>query len=160
MALELVSITLADARRFIAEHHSHSAPPIGWRFGVGVIDADRLVAVGVAGRPVARYLDSPDNIEITRVATDGTRMACSMVYAHLCAAARHLGYRTAYTYTLVSECATCPKAAGFTFDADSSDTRTWNRPRRPRLELDLFGNRPTPPVAKLRWARRLTRSPA
>lgn len=34
--LELVPITLADAKRFVGQHHRHNLPPVTWRFGVGV----------------------------------------------------------------------------------------------------------------------------
>lgn len=156
MTLRLVPVTLRDARRFIAEHHSHNAPPTGWLFGVGVEEVGGgLVAVGIAGRMKARALDKLDNVEIIRVATDCTPMSCSMVYGHLCSAAKHLGRRRVYTYTLARERASCVKAVGFVIDAELPDERGWNRPCRPRIEYDLFGAQRTPMEPKVRWVREL-----
>lgn len=153
----LVPLTLADCRRFVASYHSHSPVTAkGWLFGVGVRGSDgNLAAVGIASRVKARHLDKLEHVEISRVATDCTRMACSMVYGHLCSAAKHLGRTRAYTYTLASECASCVKAAGFVFDAESPDERGWDRSKRPRVEVDLFGNERTPHEAKVRWRREL-----
>lgn len=156
MTLELVPISLAEARRFVAEHHSHNEPTTGWKFGVGVQLADRLVAVGVAEPPRARLLDpSRRSVEITRVATDRTRMACSMVYGALCRAAKALGYRRAYTYTLEEECAACVRAAGFVYDGTTKPDDDWNKPGRPRRTTNLFGDRLIPTGVKHRWRRDL-----
>lgn len=157
--LRLVPITLRDARRFVAQHHSHNDPPAGWLFGVGVARGDDLVAVGVAARVRARALDRLDAVEIVRVATDRTPMACSMIYGHLCSAAKHLGRSRAYTYTLASEPATCVKAAGFVFDG-TVRAEDWERPGRPRYATDLFGTPRTPPGEKCRWRRDLVKEAA
>src|SRR5215469_11690831 len=111
--LELYPIELRNARRFIADHHSHAGEPRAWRFGVGVLAGGELVGVGIAARPKAGGLDSGRALEITRVATIGTPNACSRIYAALCRAGGALGYVEAWTYTLEGECAVCPRAAGF-----------------------------------------------
>lgn len=153
--MQLVPISLAQARRFVAEHHSHNGPTNGWKFGVGVECDGQLVAVGVCEPVKARLLGDDRCIEIVRVATDRTRMACSMVYGALCRAAKALGYLVAYTYTLASECASCVKAAGFVFDAFVSENSGWSRVNRPRVDIDLFGT-PTKPLGeKVRWRRDL-----
>lgn len=101
--LTLQPITLAEARAFIAREHSHNQAVVGWIVGVGVMAGDVMVAVGVLGRPVARKLQQADPFlaEITRVATDRTRHACSKVYGALCRAASALGYRRVITYLSV-----------------------------------------------------------
>lgn len=35
-AAEIVPLTLAEARRYVAEHHRHNEPPIGHRFSIGL----------------------------------------------------------------------------------------------------------------------------
>ncbi|GLI00644.1 XF1762 family protein [Phytohabitans aurantiacus] len=58
-----------------------------------------LVGVAIVGRPVARHLDDGLTLEVTRVATDGHRNACSLLYAAAWHAAKALGYRRLITYT-------------------------------------------------------------
>jgi len=150
--LELAPVTRRVARQWIATHHAHSRPPDGWRFGVSVLVDGEIVGVGCAGQPKARPLDDGRTIEITRVCTIGTPNACSRIYAALCGAAKRLGYRTAYTYTLEDECASCPRAAGFVLDG-CTPGRSWSVPSRPRVEVDLFGEARTPLGPKHRWKR-------
>jgi hypothetical protein len=86
--LALQPITLGEANAFVAEHHRHSRPVLSWKFGVAINDGARIVGVGIAGRPVARFLDDGWTLEVTRVCTDGARNACSMLYAALARAWR------------------------------------------------------------------------
>lgn len=72
--------------------------------------------VAIAGRPVARRLDDGESLEILRVCTDGTRNACSMLYAAIRKAGRALGYKRIITYTLPNEGGASLRAAGFYFD--------------------------------------------
>ena len=148
--------TLKAARRFVGEHHRHSAPPIGGLFAVAVEDeAGATVAVGIAARPVARLLDDGATIEVTRCCTTaGAPNAASMIYGALCRAARALGYSTAVTYTLAAELGVSLRASGWDRVADVR-LDTWNRPGRSRYEHDLFGNAVTPAGAKVRWERAL-----
>lgn len=157
VTLKLCNITLKEARAFVAAHHSHNRPPQGWCFGVGVVSDGRLVAVGTAGRPVARLLDDGRTLEITRVATDHTRMACSMVYGALCRAGAALGWRSAITYTLESECAACIKASGFVSTSSAGSNVGFDGGNRYRVETNLFGERLRPDGPKRLWRRELVR---
>ena len=112
--LEIRPITLRAANAYVAQHHRHNQPTNGHKFSVSVWDGDRMCGVAIAGQPIARKLDDGLTIEIRRVCTDGTRNACSILYAACAKAARAMGYRRAITYTLVSEPGTSLKAAGFT----------------------------------------------
>jgi hypothetical protein len=87
--VELAPITRDGARAFVAAHHRHSRPPTGWLFGVALMDAGAVVAVGMAGRPTARHLADGLTVEITRVCI-GTPNAASRIYG---GAARALGAR-------------------------------------------------------------------
>ena len=151
----LAPVTLSEARAFILAHHRHNRPPVGWLFGVGLRDSDELVAVAVAGRPVARMLDDGATIEITRVCTLGTRNAASRLYGAVCRAAAALGYRRAITYTLASEPGSSLRAAGFQVDGDVEPRDTWARPRRGRYPATIWGETVLPDEPRVRWHRDL-----
>jgi hypothetical protein len=149
-------VTLAESRRFIAEHHRHNIPPVGWLWGVGLEDeAGRLVGVAVAGRPVARHLQDGRTLEITRVCVlDGMPMANSVLYGAVLRAAEALGYQRVVTYTLEGESGASLRAVGFAPDGFVEEAE-WNSPSRPRYEVDLFGNRRRPPGRRVRWVKAL-----
>ena len=75
-------ISQKEANAFIAEHHRHHKPPQGYKFAIGVNDGEKVVGVITVGRPVARMLDNGWTAEVTRCCTDGTKNACSILYAH------------------------------------------------------------------------------
>lgn len=157
--LELMPITLAEARRFIALHHRHNKPPVGWKVGVGLAVDGQLVGVGVLSRPVARKLaaQEPRTIEITRVCTVGDKNANSRLYGALCRAAAALGYTAAVTYTLEEESGASLRAAGFRLEgqATTRPDQTWDMPSRPRVQTNLLGEETIPVGPKLRWRRSL-----
>lgn len=131
MTLIITPVTFAQACAFIDHFHRHHKHPQGWKFGCGVKQDDRLVGVVVVGRPVARVLDDGLTLEVTRLCTDGTPHAASMLYATVWKAAKALGYQRLITYTLDSEPGTSLRAAGFVKLADIRQ-RNWNCPSRPR----------------------------
>jgi hypothetical protein len=91
VSLRTVPVTFAQACQFVADWHRHHRPPVGHKFSLGVADAEVLVGVAIVGRPVARMLDDGLTLEVTRVATDGSRNACSLLYAAAWQAAKALG---------------------------------------------------------------------
>jgi hypothetical protein len=91
-----------------------------------------LVAVGMAGRPVARHYDDGVTLEFTRVSSDGTRNATSMLYSALTRAAFALGYTRVITYTQAAESGASLRAAGWRVLASRPATKGWSRPSRPR----------------------------
>lgn len=112
-----------------------------------VDDAGEVVGVGIAGNP-ARTWQGTGRVVLSRVATPGTENACSMIYGALCRAAKALGYREAWTYTLPEEPGASLRAAGFE-DRGLTDGGEWDRPSRARRAAV----RPEP---KRRWVRRLS----
>src|SRR2546426_11831350 len=99
MSLELVPITLDEAKVFIGKEHRHHAPPVGHRWSIGVVGPDGvLCGVVVTGRPVARAVNRYVTAEVTRLATDGTKNACSILYAAAARAAQAMGYKKIQTY--------------------------------------------------------------
>lgn len=124
-------VTLAQANDFVAEHHRHHKPVRGHKFSIGCLQAGRLVGVAIVGRPVSRYLDNGLTLEITRLCTDGTYNACSMLYAAAWRAARAMGYRRMVTYTLDTEDGASLRAAGWTLTANTRGG-SWDCPSRRR----------------------------
>lgn len=155
--MNLVPITLDEAKQFVGRHHRHNKPPVSWKFGVGLVNGDpeTLIGVAIAGRPVGRGLDKPGVIEITRVCCLDCRNANSRLYGAILRAAAALGYRTAYTYTLASESGASLRAAGWEVDAELSPRPTWNCAVRSRTQTDMFGTEQRPSEAKIRWKKLL-----
>jgi len=129
-------IRLADAQAFVVAHHRHARPVTGhlWSLGLWAGPLD-LRGVAIVGRPVARHLDDGHTVEITRLATDGTRNACSRLYAACCREARRRGYQRVVTYTLASEPGVSLRASGFTRVAFTRG-RQWDTPTRHRRQRE------------------------
>ena len=144
MTLTVVPVTFRQACTFIDAHHRHHRPPQGIRFALGVTADGKLVGVATVGRPVARRLDDATTAEITRVATDGTGNANSMLYAACWRAARAMGYQRIVTYTQDGETGASLRAAGFCPAAHLPAGSGWDRPSRSRTG-DTGG------VARTRW---------
>lgn len=129
--------------RYVKDHHRHHRPPNGGLFAIGLAEGDQIVGVVIVGRPVARMLADGFTCEVTRLATDGTRNACSMLYRAAWRAAKAMGYRRLVTYTLPEEGGASLRGAGFRL-IGSAGGGTWNRQTRPRVDLH-------PTQVKLRW---------
>jgi hypothetical protein len=69
-----------------------------------------------------------------------------MIYGSLCRAAKALGYREAWTYTLPEEPGTSLRAAGFEEMGLTKASETYSRPSRSRRPA-------VRPEAKRRWMR-------
>ncbi|WP_160050812.1 XF1762 family protein [Nocardiopsis sp. FR4] len=135
MGLTLVPVPLAEAKAFIEVWHRHLKPPRGHKFSLGLIgDEGVLVAVAVVGRPVARGLDDGRTLEVTRLASDGSRNTCSMLYAASWRAARALAYRRLVTYTRADESGASLRAAGWRPVAELPAREDGHPPRRTRAE--------------------------
>ena len=113
MSLYLVPVEWEHIRDFIADWHRHNKPPVGWKFGIGLMMGQTLVGVATAGRPVARHLDDGLTLEVNRTCTDGTPNANSMLYGAVWRAARAMGYRRCITYTQADETGASLRAAGW-----------------------------------------------
>ena len=153
--MTLVPINITDAKRFVGRHHRHNRPPVSGLFAVGLENGGGLIGVAIAGRPVARPLQDGSTVEITRVCTLEHKNANSRLYGAITRAAKALGYRRAYSYTLQSESGASLKAAGFVVDAILPARATWNCPARQRVQTDLFGEETRPSEPKIRWLKML-----
>lgn len=93
--LEIVPMTLREANAFVEQNHRHHGATVGHKFSIGLSDGEKIVGVAIVGRPVSRHLDDGWTLEVNRLCTDGTRNACSMLYAAAWRAARAMGYTAA-----------------------------------------------------------------
>lgn len=148
-----VPLTLAEANALIAQLHRHHKPVVGHRFTIGAEAAGRLVGAAVVGRPVARKTEQYRVAEVTRLVTDGTRNACSLLYGATARAAEAMGYDRIQTFILEGEPGTSLKAAGWVFEG-YTEGGDWNRPGRGGRRTDQ------PMGRKQRWAKVFRRAKA
>jgi hypothetical protein len=137
-------IGLREARRFVADVHRHHDAPQGGKFAIAAWHDQQCVGVAIVGRPVSRVLDDGWTAEVIRVATDGTRNACSFLYGAAKRAAQALGYRKVITYTLVEESGASLRAVGWN-RIGLAGGGSWQRRVRPHAS-----NR-HPQQQKIRW---------
>lgn len=147
--LRVVPVELDEANAFVAALHRHHDEATGHRFSLGAVTADgRLVGVAIVGRPVARMVPKNRVIEVTRVCTDGTKNACSLLYGAAARAAKAIGFDSIQTYTLPEEGGASLRAAGWTNEGEAGGgawEHTDGRPRSNEHPLD----------EKYRWRRTL-----
>jgi hypothetical protein len=153
--MNLVPVTLDEAKEYVRLHHRHNKPPLSWKFGVGLEVDETLVGVVVAGRCTARPLDKKENIEVTRCCVSEAKNGNSRLYGAITRAAAALGYKTAYTYTLQTESGASLKADGWEIDAYLDARPTWDCPSRPRMQTNMFGEETRPAEPKIRWRKNL-----
>ena len=134
MSLTVIPLDLDEANAFITHHHRHHKPVVGHKFSIGVAnETGFIVGVAIVGRPVARGNDNGWTLEVTRVATDGTKNACSILYGAARRATFALGYKRLITYILNTEPGTSLKAAGWKCLGEAGGG-SWNCKSRPRVD--------------------------
>ena len=146
--LELKPITLKTANEFVQKYHRHHKPTVGHKFSIGVSDGEKIVGVSICGRPVSRHLDDGWTLEVNRLCTDGTRNACSILYAASARAAKALGYKRIVTYILESENGASLRASGFRCEGIAGG-KEWTGVRKPS-DSNLY-----PHEMKQRWVKDL-----
>lgn len=146
MRFHVVPVTLAEANAFVSEHHRHHGEVVVARFSIGLVETtnpDKFVGVAIVGNPVARMLDDGWTLEVNRVATDGTKDACSALYGACRRATFALGFRKLITYTLTTEPGASLRASGWKLIGEAGGG-SWDRPSRPRIDKH-------PLQKKLKW---------
>ena len=139
--MDIVPITLKEARVWVDRNHRHHRAPVGGLFAIGLSVCDEIRGVAIVGRPVARALDNSWTAEVLRLAViEDTPNACSKLYAACWRAARAMGYRKMITYVLDTEPGTSIVAAGWKCVAEVSG-RSWDAPSRPRVDLYPLQNK-------------------
>jgi hypothetical protein len=141
--LFLVPLFRDEANAFVDQFHRHHGPVVGHLFAIGAAKMGTIVGVAIVGRPVAQASQDGFTAEVRRLATDGTKNACSFLYAACWRAARAMGYRRLVTYTLKSESGVSLVASGWTLIGECGGG-SWNSENRPRTDKH-------PLQRKLRW---------
>lgn len=130
--------------------HRHHKPVIGHRFSLGCIDKDNLCGAVVVGRPVAREIDQYKVAEVTRLVTDGTKNACSILYAAAARVCKEMGFLYIQTYILDSEPGISLLAAGWDI-SHRTIGRDWNVKSRGGRRTDQ------PMCNKICWKKELNK---
>jgi hypothetical protein len=131
--IEIIPVKFDEACKFVEMHHRHHGKPQGHKYSIAAAVDDKIVGVVIVGRPVSRHLDDGWTLEVTRCCTDGTKNACSALYAAAWRAARAMGYNRIITYILDTEKGTSLVAAGFK-KFGIVRGRSWNCKSRPRVD--------------------------
>jgi len=177
--LRIVPLTLKQANDLVASLHRHHKPALSHRFSIGVeetvkcpecygwdniIDpacekcsgsgwASRITGAAIIGRPVARGCDPYNVAEVTRLVTDGTKNACSILYAAAARIAREMGFTKIQTYILEDEPGTSLLAAAWSFESKTAGG-DWNVGAQKRTGRGIGPRRTDQPQnPKQRWAK-------
>lgn len=150
MSLRIVPLDLREANALVSAFHRHHAPAQGHRFSLGAIDEGGTVrSAAIVGRPVARLAGHPREVlEVTRLVSDGTPNACSILYAAAARAGRALGFCRIQTYILESELGTTLSASGWDCEGSAGGGQWHHTDGQPRRT-----DQPT--ERKARWAKEL-----
>jgi len=112
--LYIIPLTLKQLNSLVSTLHRHHKPVTGHRFSIGLVnDEGTLIGAASIGRPVARLVDPYKVAEVTRLVTDGTYNACSMLYSAAARACKAMGFEYIQTYILENEPGTSLKASGW-----------------------------------------------
>jgi hypothetical protein len=152
--LFVVPLTLREANKIVRLWHRHHYESRGHRFSIGCVDQSGLLhGVAIVGRPVARGSGLPNDVlEVSRVATDGTANACSILYGAAARTAQAMGYLKIQTYTLPHEGGASLRAAGWTEEATTAGGQ-WKHTDGKERRTDQ------PTEQKTRWSRQLRQTP-
>ena len=103
--LKVIPLELKEANQLVELWHRHHKPTVGHRFSIGVVETktNEFVGAAIVGRPVARLVNWRTTVEVTRLVTNGTKNACSILYAASARISREMGYEKIQTYILDTE---------------------------------------------------------
>ena len=149
--LEIIPVTLRDARAFNEKHHRHCCAPHAHKFSVGLTlsGGNELFGVAVASTPKARLGYDKRTLEVNRVCVyPPIQNGCTKLYGAVIKIGKVMGYKKFITYTLSSEDASSVRAAGFRYAGKVSSGK-WDRPGRHR------DNQKYPDEPRERWIKEL-----
>jgi hypothetical protein len=131
--------TFKAACEFVDARHRHHKRPQGHKFSICLMDCGKCVGVAIVGRPVERK-HGEFTAQVTRLCTDGTPNACSMLYAACRRICQAMGYDSCNTFTGPGESGTSLTAAGWV-EIPTHSSRSWNVKTRPRADKHNVGPR-------------------
>ena len=122
MSLRIVPIELSEANALVKRWHRHHKESQGHRFSIGAYDTKKQELVGavIVGRPVARLVNWRTTVEVVRLVSDGTKNACSILYAASARVAKELGYEKIQTYILDTETGVSLLASGWQCESQTA----------------------------------------
>lgn len=131
---QIIPITFKEAKAFVDMYHRHHVAPQGYKFAVAATDGDIILGVIIAGRPVSRYGDDGETLEVTRLCVKkGYKNLCSLLYSKVSHIAKKMGYKSLITYTLHEENGKSLLASGFTLIGNNRGG-SWNSKGRRRID--------------------------
>ena len=144
----VIPINLKVSNDLVLKLHRHHKPSVGHRFSLGLVDEEGLlIGAVIVGRPVARNCDPNKIIEVSRLVTDGSKNACSMLYSAAARAAKEMGFEKIQTYILEEELGASLKSSGWKIEALTAGGE-WKHTAGPRRTDQPNGR-------KQRWSRKL-----
>lgn len=154
MALKIIPLSLKRLNEYVEQHHRHHKKVQGHKFSLGVVDEQHTDSAGLplllgacsVGRPVARLVDANSTLEVTRLVTNGTKNACSILYARSAQIAKLMGYKKIQTYILETELGSSLKASGWKNEGLCGGGQWKHTDGKPRRE-----DQPT--CKKFRWSK-------
>ena len=156
-----VPLSLREAQQYIDENHRHHRASARDKFRIGIADrSGKLIGVAQCGKPINRNLDDGRTLEVLRLCTDGTKDACSFLYAKCARIAKEMGYQKIITYILESEPGISLKASGWILENNSCGGGTWENSTRAKMrpvQLSMLPQKQKYPeyVKKQRWVKYL-----
>lgn len=159
--MKAIPLELKQAQDYIRKYHRHHEPAHRDKFRIGCMDEGKLIGVIQVGRPVNRYLDDGETLEVLRLCSNGDKNVCSFLYSRAARIAKEMGYKRIITYILESEKGTSLKASGWHMEKYGVGGGSWDVPSRPRTmeeqQLNLFGEvrKKYPTERKQRWIKEL-----
>ena len=159
MSLEIRPISISAANAYVEQYHRHHGKKVGCRFAVGVFDGGELHGVAICSNPVARRSDDGLTLEVSRLCTDGTYNACSILYGACARIAKEMGFKKIQTYILASENGTSLKASGWQCEGEAGVV-SWmhnaserTKQRNKYKQMTMFQQKKPPEETKQRWAK-------
>ena len=115
MSLSIRHITRSEARKAVADWHSHHKPHVGDIICLGAFLGGELVAVEVLGRPISPVLDNGQTWEITRqaIGPNAPKFTSSRLHGRATRLALAAGCDLVVTYTRVDEIGSSLLASNF-----------------------------------------------
>lgn len=143
--LRPVCVSIARAEEFIATQHRFHPAPRGALFAVGVADDERLVAVGIVGRPVPPAVDDGVTAEVTRTGLDNTPGADVALYRIVWSLVRDQNYQRLITHIQTNEIRRGLQALGLHPVSPVPSRVASHIPRRARWDRGVDG------TCRVRW---------
>lgn len=162
--LHIEPISIRKANDYVESNHRHHGIKKGCRFAIGCFDEERVLhGVAICSNPVARNADDGLTLEVSRLCTDGTHNACSILYGACARIAKEMGFRKIQTYILESETGISLKAFGWSCEGKAG-APNWmvnaserTKERNSFEQMTFFAKKKPPDEMKQRWVRMLNK---